>query len=513
VLISCEYDLPQTVETLKELGIHKVKESAIPKTTDQLAPTGDMGGRRGSSGSINIPTSPTRGGGGRNSPAQSPKGPSPRRGNAATTSSSGHAHSHARSPSTYTFGSSPVSNAYFADNYQDDGILTNPRGQSPINPYLTATGGIGRPSASSPNPYLPPSNPYLVPPGASSMAFGGPASPSSSRPSFYAYSYSSSPGSVYPIHAQAPSLSSPSLGPHGGSGSGGGSAFGMPPHQGSSSGSSNPYVFSSSPKIPHPQQYPPASVLSSASPNPFYTYSYSSSPGSVYPISTQPGARHPFAAASTGSPAVPHGYLSSSPGTAYFASLAATSPAGGRFGGPASPSAGGPSPLMFRKEPLHSSLDNLLLAKAIKIEDESESESDDDENEEREATEELESVGDNEVIFADEDNVDAIKAQQSPSQKKKPTIIILRPKHAKSPHHSVRVLPAFVMRLCASCDCVLTRRGQTAERQQASDAEPGPAQVHALGVQEPHGRVAAQPARRPVPVPQPGSGYARVLPL
>lgn len=451
VLITCEYDLAQTVETLKELGIHKVKESATSGESPAGAhhPAADLGGRRGSSGSINIPNSPTRGssGGGRNSPSTaSPKGPSPRRGHtAAVASHTSHAHSHARSPSTYTFGTSPVSNAYFADHYQDDGILTHPRGQSPINPYLTATGGIGRPSAASPNPYLPPNNPYLVPPGApSGMGFGGPASPSS-RPSFYAYSYSSSPGSVYPIHSQAPSLSSPSLGPFGGGGgSGGGSSAWGQGHSGSgSSGSSNPYVFSSSPKFAHGQQFPPAGALS-GSPNPFYTYSYSSSPGSVYPIaSVQPSARHPtFGGGFSGSPSVPpHGQLSQSPGTAYFASLAATSPAGGRFGGPSSPSsAGGPSPLMFRKEPLHSSLDNLLLAKAIKIEDESESESESDEGEEREGEEEEESVGDNEVVFADEDGFDAVKAavqQSSPSQKKKkPTIIILRPKQSKSPHHS-----------------------------------------------------------------------------
>jgi hypothetical protein len=223
-------------------------------------------------------------------------------------------------------------------------------------------------------------------------------------------------------------------------------------------------VFSSSPKFAHGQQFPPAGALS-GSPNPFYTYSYSSSPGSVYPIaSVQPSARHPTFGGFSGSPSVPpHGQLSQSPGTAYFASLAATSPAGGRFGGPSSPSsAGGPSPLMFRKEPLHSSLDNLLLAKAIKIEDESESESESDEGEEREEEEEEESVGDNEVVFADEDGFDAVKAavqQSSPSQKKKkPTIIILRPKQSKSPHHSVRVVCRVSCVVCrVSCRVVSCR--------------------------------------------------------
>jgi hypothetical protein len=149
--------------------------------------------------------------------------------------------------------------------------------------------------------------------------------------------------------------------------------YGMPPSGRPTQGpSGNPYVFSSSPKISHPQQFPPASMLggAGASPNPFYTYSYSSSPGSVYPLSAQPGARHPFAAAGgssgfgSASPGMPH-HLSTSPGTAYFASLASTSPAGGRFGGPSSPGGGGG--LMFKKESLHTSLDEHLLAMAIKI--------------------------------------------------------------------------------------------------------------------------------------------------
>jgi hypothetical protein len=237
------------------------------------------------------------------------------------------------------------------------------------------------------------------------------------------------------------------------SGSNGMGMYGMP-----SAGSSgrptrgaggNPYVFSSSPKISHPQQFPPASMLggAGASPNPFYTYSYSSSPGSVYPLSTQPGAHHPFTAAGgssgfgSASPGMPH-HLSTSPGTAYFASLASTSPAGGRFGGPSSPGGGGG--LMFKKESLRtSSLDEHLLAKAIKIEDESDNESESESDEEgRDGEEAEESVGDNEVVFADEEGFEAFKKSasqaSSPSQqkKKKPTIIILRPKHPKTSTHS-----------------------------------------------------------------------------
>lgn len=63
--------------------------------------------------------------------------------------------------------------------------------------------------------------------------------------------------------------------------------------------------------------------------------------------------------------------------------------------------------------------------KAIKIEDESESDSD---SETESSDGETEIVGDNEVIFADEESLAAIRSPPLQEEEKKPTTIVLRTK-------------------------------------------------------------------------------------